>query len=272
MLNAAFAALKALTVGLQKQRKDILSGVQSVSNTIKVLRDNLHDEPLLKKWFKEATQLTDDDGQSIRIADKQLRTSFAKDGKLDVFKYFRDTIATPYLTDLIQALETRFGPPNDPPAWILSLAPEHVRTYSDLERTPWCDRILQGAKKHSTLFSSMDFQALRVRLQMWWAQCREDDQNKFGHSFQDLLSFAKASNLTELVSIFQLAATLPLTTTTVERSFSTMRFVKTYLRNTMTCNRLSALTLMYSHHDLDVDVDELLAEYLKEMRINSSKK
>ena len=43
--------------------------------------------------------------------------------------------------------------------------------------------------------------------------------------------------------------TLPATTCTVERSFSTLRRVKTWLRSTMTDNRLSALCMMSVHRE-----------------------
>ncbi len=46
-----------------------------------------------------------------------------------------------------------------------------------------------------------------------------------------------------------IALTLPVTTCTVERSFSTMRRVKTWLRSTMADERLSGLCMMSVHRD-----------------------
>ena len=43
--------------------------------------------------------------------------------------------------------------------------------------------------------------------------------------------------------------TFPVTTATVERSFSSLRCVKTYLRSTMTSCRLNILFLLYIHQD-----------------------
>ena len=43
----------------------------------------------------------------------------------------------------------------------------------------------------------------------------------------------------------------------VEGSFSGLRRIKSYLRNRMSDERLSGLALMYLHHDLDIDVDEI---------------
>ena len=62
----------------------------------------------------------------------------------------------------------------------------------------------------------------------------------------------------EEVTIF---ATLPVTTASSERSFSTMRRLKTYLRSTMGEQRLTSLALLSVHLDQPVDKDSVLNEY-----------
>ena len=49
---------------------------------------------------------------------------------------------------------------------------------------------------------------------------------------------------------FNILLTLPATTCTVERSFSTLRRVKTWLRSTMSSERLSALCMLSVHEVL----------------------
>ena len=65
-------------------------------------------------------------------------------------------------------------------------------------------------------------------------------------------------NLRKLLTIF---ATLPVTTASSERSFSTMRRLKTYLRSTMGEQRLTSLALLSVHRDRPVDKDSVLNEY-----------
>ena len=48
----------------------------------------------------------------------------------------------------------------------------------------------------------------------------------------------------ELLKIVKIFATMPTTSAQAERSFSTLRRLKTYLRSTMGQERLSSLTLM----------------------------
>lgn len=64
----------------------------------------------------------------------------------------------------------------------------------------------------------------------------------------------------------QLFCTLPVTTATPERSFSTLRYLKTYLRSTMGADRLNGLALMYIHKNIDIKTDEVLDEMSKKPR------
>ena len=58
--------------------------------------------------------------------------------------------------------------------------------------------------------------------------------------------------------LLQLFATLPVTTCTPERTFSVMHRVLTYLRSTMSENRLNGLGLMHVYKDMDLDVETII--------------
>jgi hypothetical protein len=55
-------------------------------------------------------------------------------------------------------------------------------------------------------------------------------------------------------------ATLPVTTCSSERSFSSLRRLKTYLRNTIGEDRLNGLALLNIHRDIKVDPKQVIAE------------
>ena len=57
-------------------------------------------------------------------------------------------------------------------------------------------------------------------------------------------------------TILTILFTMPVSTATPERSFSTMRRVKTYLRATMKTERLSALALMHTYKDITIDGED----------------
>ncbi|KAJ4426350.1 hypothetical protein ANN_27164 [Periplaneta americana] len=66
--------------------------------------------------------------------------------------------------------------------------------------------------------------------------------------------------------VLKLFCTLSVTTATPERSFSTLRYLKTYLRSTMTADRLNGLALMYIHKNVEVKAHEVLDEMSKKPR------
>ena len=59
----------------------------------------------------------------------------------------------------------------------------------------------------------------------------------------------------EVDKLVRLYFTIPITTATSERSFSALRRVKTYLRSTMTEERLNNVLLLHTHKDLAAELD-----------------
>lgn len=66
--------------------------------------------------------------------------------------------------------------------------------------------------------------------------------------------------------LLQLLLTLPLTSATAERSFSTLRRLKSYLRSTIGQSRLNGLAQMSINRDLPIDAEDVLNELVKKKR------
>ena len=64
-----------------------------------------------------------------------------------------------------------------------------------------------------------------------------------------------------MVTIITILVTMPLSTTIPERSFSTMRRVKTYLRSKMKTERIAALALMHAYRGIPIDVEAVIREF-----------
>ena len=58
-----------------------------------------------------------------------------------------------------------------------------------------------------------------------------------------------------LAVLIQILATLPVTTAKNERSFSALKYLKTYLRNTTKEMRLNGLALLYVHRDISLNFE-----------------
>ena len=70
-------------------------------------------------------------------------------------------------------------------------------------------------------------------------------------------------NIHRLLTIL---ATLPITTASAERSFSTLRRLKTYLRSTMSSERLTSIALLNIHPDIPCPVEEVINRFSSECR------
>ena len=56
-------------------------------------------------------------------------------------------------------------------------------------------------------------------------------------------------------------ATIPASVAEAEWSFSALKLLKTYLRSTMTEERVSALALAYIHSDIKIDSDVIISKF-----------
>jgi hypothetical protein len=59
---------------------------------------------------------------------------------------------------------------------------------------------------------------------------------------------------------------MSVSTASAERSFSVMRRVKSYLRSTMTTERLSGLAMLHAHKDMEVDTEAVVQDFAQGKR------
>ena len=78
----------------------------------------------------------------------------------------------------------------------------------------------------------------------------KNDRNAMNH-------FDFMDSYPSLAVLIQILATLPVKTATNERSFSVLKYLKTYLRNTTKEMRLNGLAL----RDINLDFEQVIAEF-----------
>lgn len=66
--------------------------------------------------------------------------------------------------------------------------------------------------------------------------------------------------------LLEILCVLPVTTATAERCFSTLKYLKNYLRSTTGQSRLNGLTHLYIHSDIKCTADMVLEEFAKKSR------
>ena len=67
----------------------------------------------------------------------------------------------------------------------------------------------------------------------------------------------------QMMKLIQLLLVIPATSATSERSFSSLWLVKTFLRSTMSQERLNYLMMIYVHKERAIDIKQALAEFIQ---------
>ena len=102
-----------------------------------------------------------------------------------------------------------------------------------------------------------------VRWKERWAPAEGEKPN----NLEDTLSCTSEDLYPNVAAVLTILLTMPVSTATPERSFSTMRRVKTRVRSTVQTERLSSLALMHAYREMPIDPREshqrLLCEQTK---------
>ena len=67
--------------------------------------------------------------------------------------------------------------------------------------------------------------------------------------------------------MLKIICVIPVTTCTAERTFSSLRWTKTYLRSTIEEDRLNGLMLLNIHKDIKITPEEVVEEFSKKHTI-----
>ena len=64
-----------------------------------------------------------------------------------------------------------------------------------------------------------------------------------------------------LIALIESTITIPVSSTTCEKTFSKMKMIKTKVRNTMTDDRLKDLCVLAVERDIDVNFEQLIDDF-----------
>jgi len=85
-------------------------------------------------------------------------------------------------------------------------------------------------------------------------------------NFENIKNHLKQEIFPNLYKIMQVAITLPVSSATCERSFSTMRRINTYVRANITQDRFTNLAILNIEKDIIVDTEIILNTFAKSDR------
>ena len=251
--------LLPLSKSLQSSTADLLAGMRLVDDIVDVLEQRRQnaDAKFNAIFCKVATLAQDLDVRlqlPRRVGRQMNRENYEA---TDPETFYRQAIYIPYMDNILAQLRERFEPHGRMCLHIQSLIPRFVdaSTFNDLREA------LDLYKSDLGPDSVIEGEFERWKLK-WTSVANADCPGTAAEAIQmcDSLLFP------QICVLLQLFLTLPLTSATAERSFSTMRRLKSYLRNTMGESRLNGLAQMSINRDLPIDPEQVLDELAKKKR------
>ncbi|KAF0710298.1 52 kDa repressor of the inhibitor of the protein kinase-like, partial [Aphis craccivora] len=167
--------------------------------------------------------------------------------------YYRVSMYIPYLDSIISSLNNRFNENNETPFKLCWLLPNEM---VKLQKTEYIN-ILQDIENHFKIPN------IKVNGLIWYDYWQLKSQSFINDIMVDHKKLLKECEFFPAVKKrIRIYITLPPTTCTVERSFSTLRRVKTWTRSTMSEDRLDGLCMISVHRE---KVNDKKNEYVQQI-------
>jgi len=254
-----FALTLPLCRELQKESTDLAAALhmaREVETVMQGIRDNVNDE--FHQMYTTASDLCAAIGVDVampRIAKRQ--TNRCNIAAHNAEEYFRAAVYVPFIDNFLMQLHERFLAHNQLLRnfmCLLLMTPSNSNC-SDSQRRD----ILQLAEIYNQDINCTA-DAAAAELQLWLRHLAALPDGTKPTNAVDTLYMCDGNTFPAIKKLLQIMATLPVTTCSRERSFSTLRRLKTYLRNTTGEDRLNGLALLNIHRDVKIDVGQIIAE------------
>jgi Domain of unknown function (DUF4371)/hAT family C-terminal dimerisation region len=250
---------------LQSKNIDLFNALNQVSDVISVfhsIRENV--DLKFNNIYKEAKDVAEKlniEPKMPRICSSQRNRSNVPSNNIE--EYYKKSIFIPYLDDLMMALNERFIPHNETITSLQYVLPSIVveKPFSYLKKAVgFYENDLPGLND-----------VIEAEYEIWQAKWKNIEDNLRPTTAIQALSVCDNLMYPNMYELLKILAIIPVSTATAERSFSTLRRLKTYLRNTTSESRLVGLALLAIHRDIDIPDDILLDKFAnsgKERNLN----
>nr|CAI5839575.1 unnamed protein product [Callosobruchus analis] len=227
------AVIEPVVNALQAKSIDMISVGKHIKNIKDILRnDREFPDRISNEILQKARAVAMDLNIEIsvpRLAHKQTHRSNPPSDNDN--EYWRRSLIIPYIDSLISSLNIRFSQENTPAFALSRLHPLYMTKTSIAD-------LHKNAESFQEFYNLDITGELNLWHNLWVTKALSDDQLKD----IEVVDLFKEANIfyPAVRKALIILSTIPCTTATVERSFSTLRRVKTWLRSTMGEERLTA--------------------------------
>lgn len=255
--------LEPVTNVLQGISIDMLSVKQQIESILSLLEKHRDADldTIFSEIFRKSLEITQEFGIELKMPRTSNRQVYRANYETQsVEEYFKRSIFIRYLDSLICSLKNRFANQHEPAFLLYNLHPNYVKNHS-------YEQFVNIVNVINTFYDEIDnFQEEALA---WYYHCINSSINSKELSLLDVLQHCQFYPAVQ--NALQLVIALPPTTCTIERSFSTLRRVKTWLRSTMSEKRLDGLCMMSVHRDFIKKnklsfIENVISEFSKNVR------
>ncbi len=267
-LSDVLSLTKCLSAYLQKITLDLNNAATHVESTISVLskrRENI--DINFRSVWQRAERLAehlDIELKVPRIARRyqNYRANYQTDS---AEQYYRVSVYAPLLDFVLTDLRERFSEETLDIFQLPVFIPDNIIKSSADQNEEVAKSLLKRFGMLSNIDNDIGFLLLRDEMLLWkekWEKVKQQ-QRELPFKALDVLINCDKDAFPLVHNFLQILATLPVTTASAERSFSSLRRLKLYLRSTMGEERLSGLALLHIHRNMPLDIDNVITRFAK---------
>lgn len=262
IIYEVFSLAEPLSVSLQTKNADLASAVNMADGLnclLKEMRENA--EVKFHELFCDALNLAEEVGEEIKIPRVANRQNYRENYSIsNPENYYRVTVYIPFIEHFINQLELRLLKHKNILLKIQNILPKTAVHLNDQEIYESIDVITM---QWPDIVHINDI-IIKKEALLWkqrWVGLDERPQ-----TFIDALNLCDKTVFPNIHNILKICATVPVTIATPERSFSTLKRIKTYLRNMTGEKRLNGLAHLSIHREIPINIDEVINKFAEKNR------
>lgn len=260
VIDAIFKHTYVLCKSLQRENIDLLEAInlaEDLTNEIQTMRQNT--DAVFSVIFKNLEEKS----ECLHIQICIPRTCKRQINRCNIIskspeEYFKISIFIPFLDYFLDKINSRFIEHK------LVLKGFKMLFKNELDNNN--NDILQliDFYKDSDNLSEPDIVIAEIK--MWKNVLKRTEEDQKPKTVIQFLQFCDEDLFPNIYKLIKILCILPVTTCTSERSFSSLRNLKTYLRNTVSEDRLNGLAMLNIHRNEILTPDDIIEELVKKNR------
>lgn len=256
-LQRSLMYLKEATVFLQGQKQDLVSGLNKIAECCSQLQALRKDVDIFShRIYEHSCRIAEKSGISItmpRITLQQRQRCNPPSTSIE--EYMKTTVVIPFLDHLISNLSDRFDSHTKTAASLQGLFPRNISNTSSAQDI-----------KEAVAFYADDLPNAGIideEFHLWKSMWLSVPINERPETLSNSMKCISQRSLPNIFTLLKIFATIPLSSCSCERSASTLRRLNSYMRCTQTKERLTALALIHTYYETDIDVKSVCKRFME---------